>query len=84
MNRRNLMKLMASGTVAAALAKKEAKAQEAAAKAANGMKSPIIKDINVIQCSPQGVRLVIVKVTTDQAGVVRIVDVKGKLLREFR
>lgn len=69
MNRRSLMKLIGSGTVAAALAKKEAKAQQAAAKAANGMRSPIIKDIQVINTAPAGLRLVVVKVITDQAGL---------------
>jgi len=54
---------------AALLATKEAKAQQRVEQSQRGMKSPIIKDISVIQCSPQTVRLVIVKVTTDQAGL---------------
>ena len=33
------------------------------------MASPKIKDISVIECAPQGVRLTVVKVTTDQPGL---------------
>jgi mannonate dehydratase len=68
MNRRELIRAALAGT-AALLTTREARAQKQVAQAARGVPSPIIKDINVIQCSPQGVRLVIVKVTTDQAGL---------------
>ncbi len=63
--------LISAGMAASAalLTTREAKAQERVDQAARGMKSPIIRDISVIQMSPQGVRLVIVKVTTDQAGL---------------
>jgi len=60
---------MASGAAAAILSAKEASAQEASARAARGMASPKIKDVSVIECSPQGVRLTVVKITTDQAGL---------------
>ncbi len=69
MNRRNLMKLIGSGSVAAALSKKEANAQETVAKAARGMPSPKIQDIQVIATAPAGLRLVVVKVITDQPGL---------------
>lgn len=46
-----------------------AAAQEQAEKAARGMPSPKIKDISVIATQPGGVRLVVVKITTDQPGL---------------
>ncbi len=63
--------LISAGMAASAalLTTREAKAQTRVEQAARGMKSPIIKDISVIQVSPQTVRLVIVKVTTDQDGL---------------
>ena len=60
---------MASGAVAALLSTKESQAQEASARAARGMASPKIRDVSVIECAPQGVRLTVVKITTDQAGL---------------
>src|SRR3954462_754716 len=60
---------MASGAAAALLTTKEASAQEASARAARGMPSPKIRDVSVIECAPQGVRLTVVKVTTDQPGL---------------
>jgi len=50
-------------------ATKEAAAQEASARAARGMASPKIRDVSVIECAPQGVRLTVVKITTDQPGL---------------
>ncbi len=44
-------------------------AQEQAAKATRGMSIPKIKDIGVIECAPAGVRLTVVKITTDQDGL---------------
>src|SRR3977135_3984676 len=41
-------------------------AQEQVAQATRGMPAPRIKDISVIECEPQGVRLTVVKITTDQ------------------
>ncbi|HTM49067.1 MAG TPA: enolase C-terminal domain-like protein [Bryobacteraceae bacterium] len=69
MNRRSLMKAIGGAAVTAAVARREAAAQDAAARAARGMKSPIIKDISVIATAPAGLRLCVVKVTTDQAGL---------------
>ena len=60
---------LASGAAAALVTTKEATAQEASARAARGMPSPKIRDVSVIECAPQGVRLSVVKVTTDQAGL---------------
>jgi len=68
MNRRNLLQLTAAAG-AATLAQRQAAAQERAARAARGLPSPKIKDIQVIATSPAGLRLVVVKVITDQDGL---------------
>ena len=70
MRRRELFgAAMASTAAAALLSTKEATAQEASARAARGMPSPKIRDVSVIECAPQGVRLTVVKITTDQPGL---------------
>ncbi len=68
MNRRKWFQ-MASAATAAVLAKREAKAQEQVARATRAMPSPKIKDLQVIETSPAGVRLTVVKVLTDQDGL---------------
>jgi len=68
MRRRELIgSMVAAG--AALLAQKEARAEQSVAAAARGMRAPRIKDISVISTAPQGVRLSIVKITTDQDGL---------------
>lgn len=62
MQRRNFLKSAMSLPLLAA-------ADEKVARAATGMPSPKIKDISVIECEPAGVRLTVVKVTTDQDGL---------------
>ena len=44
-------------------------AEEQVARATRNMPAPKIKDISVIECEPQGVRLTVVKITTDQDGL---------------
>jgi mannonate dehydratase len=44
-------------------------AQERVTRATCGMPAPRIKDISVIECQPAGVRLTVVKITTDQDGL---------------
>ena len=66
MRRRDMLSLAA---LAPALAARRAAAQESVARATRGMPSPKIKDISVISTQPSGVRLVVVKITTDQAGL---------------
>ncbi len=46
-----------------------AQAQEENARRTRGMPVPRIQDISVIECQPGGVRLSVVKITTDQAGL---------------
>ena len=68
MDRREIMRgLLASS--AALLASKTAYAQNAIANGTRGMASPKIRDISVISCAPAGVRLSVVKITTDQPGL---------------
>jgi mannonate dehydratase len=69
MLRRSLLKALSGGAVAAVVAKKEAAAQETVARASRGMRAPIIKDVSVIATAPAGVRLCVVKITTDQDGL---------------
>lgn len=65
MKRRSLLGALA----AAPLAARESKPQEAAARAARAMPSPRIRDVQVIATAPQGLRLTVVKVLTDQDGL---------------
>src|SRR5258708_30096739 len=69
MLRRDLMKWIGGGAVAAAVARREASAQEKVEHAARGMRSLIIKDVSVIATAPAGLRLCVVKITTDQDGL---------------
>jgi mannonate dehydratase len=69
MLRRNLLKAISGGAVAAAVARREAAAQDQLNRAARGMRSPLIKDVSVIATAPAGLRLCVVKITTDQDGL---------------
>lgn len=69
MRRREILGAACGAAAAGLLMNREAKAQTQVERAARGVPSPKIKDISVIECSPQGVRLTVVKVTTDQAGL---------------
>jgi mannonate dehydratase len=66
MKRRNFLG-MAAG--AAALTARQAAADEKAERATRGMASPKIKDVSVIATAPAGLRLTVVKITTDQDGL---------------
>ena len=66
MNRRSLLKLV--GT-AGLMTKAEAAAQERVERAVRAMPSPKIKDVQVIATAPAGLRLVVVKILTDQDGL---------------
>ena len=54
---------------AALMATRRAEAQDRAARAVRGLPSPKITDVSVIATAPEGLRLVVVKVTTDQDGL---------------
>lgn len=68
MRRRDLLKSI-GGTGLLGLAMPVVRAQERLAQATRAMPSPRIKDISVIECAPAGVRLTVVKITTDQDGL---------------
>jgi len=67
--RRDLLKTMGAAGLMGLSLPREQKAQEQAARATRGMPIPKIKDISVIECAPAGVRLTVVKITTDQDGL---------------
>ncbi|MGI8990952.1 MAG: enolase C-terminal domain-like protein [Bryobacteraceae bacterium] len=69
MNRRNLLKTIAAGGMLGAVTPRERQARADTERATRGMASPKIKDISVIECEPAGVRLTVVKITTDQDGL---------------
>ena len=69
MLRRDIFKGVGLAAAAAAVTAKEAVAQDRVVQAGLGMKSPKIKDVQVIAVQPGGVRLVVVKIVTDQAGL---------------
>ncbi|HEX4032260.1 MAG TPA: enolase C-terminal domain-like protein [Terracidiphilus sp.] len=67
--RRGLLKSIAGAAGAVALAPRFIHADEQVARATRAMPQPRIKDISVIECQPDGVRLTVVKITTDQDGL---------------
>src|SRR6476659_9073499 len=69
MNRRGLLKMAASGAFAGVVSQREAAAQDKVTRATRGTPSPKIKDVSVIATSPAGLRLVVVKILTDQDGL---------------
>src|SRR6201984_727138 len=68
MQRRYLLKSVASAGLLAA-ATPLVRSQPQLASVSRGMPAPRIKDISVIECQPAGVRLTVVKITTDQDGL---------------
>ena len=69
MNRRNLLKMAAAAPLASTMTPRHLAAQEAVQRATRALPSPKIKDVQVIACQPSGVRLIVVKVLTDQDGL---------------
>jgi mannonate dehydratase len=69
MNRRKLLKSAAGAGLFALLTPREERAQQAVEKATRGLPAPKIKDVQVIECAPGGVRLTVVKILTDQDGL---------------
>lgn len=61
--------LIAGGGLTALMSQRHLDAQETTARAIRALPSPKIKDVQVITCQPGGVRLVVVKVLTDQDGL---------------
>jgi mannonate dehydratase len=69
MDRREAFRLAAGGGAAGLLGARAARAQERAERAVRGLPSPKIVDVQAIATAPAGLRLVVVKVTTDQDGL---------------
>ena len=69
MRRRNLLQAIGTAGLLGLAGPREEKAQEQVARATRAMPVPKIKDISVIECQPAGVRLTVVKITTDQDGL---------------
>src|SRR5579862_8449080 len=67
--RRDILHAFGAAGLVSLVNPRELKAQEQAARAARGMPVPKIKDVSVIECQPAGVRLTVVKITTDQDGL---------------
>jgi mannonate dehydratase len=68
-DRRECFQIALAGAAATILPARRLAAEQQAARAARGLPSPIIKDIKVITTQPSYVRLVVVKVLTDQDGL---------------
>jgi mannonate dehydratase len=67
--RRNLLQSIGAAGLLGLVSPREEQAQEVAARATRGLPAPRIKDIGVIESQPAGVRLTVVKITTDQDGL---------------
>ena len=67
--RRSLLQAIGTAGLLSLAGPREQKAQEQAARATRALPIPKIKDIGVIECQPNGVRLTVVKITTDQDGL---------------
>src|SRR5712691_10415622 len=67
--RRNFLGSIGAAGLLGVVSPREQLAQEQAARATRAMPIPKIKDISVIECQPAGVRLTVVKITTDQDGL---------------
>jgi mannonate dehydratase len=69
MRRRSLLQMIGGGSLLGLVTERERKAQAQTARATRGMPAPKIKDVSVIATAPAGLRLTVVKITTDQDGL---------------
>src|ERR1035438_7918117 len=69
MQRRNFLASIGAAGLLGLAGPRRQMAQEQAARATRAMPIPKIKDIRVIECQPDGVRLTVVKIVTDQDGL---------------
>jgi mannonate dehydratase len=69
MQRRNLLRMVAAASAMGAVTSRERQAQAQVARATRGLPTPKIKDVSVIATAPAGLRLTVVKITTDQDGL---------------
>jgi mannonate dehydratase len=68
-DRREYFHLAVAGAAGAVLPARSLAAEEQSARAVRGLPSALIKDIKVITTQPSGVRLVVVKIITNQDGL---------------
>src|SRR5512145_838739 len=69
MRRREAFRLAAAGGAAGLLGQRAAAAEAQVQRAVRGLPSPRITDVRAIATAPSGLRLIVVKVTTDQDGL---------------
>jgi mannonate dehydratase len=69
MKRRTFFQSLGGAGLLGLASAREQKAQEQVARATRAMPIPKIKDVSVIECQPEGVRLTVVKIATDQDGL---------------
>jgi len=69
MRRRETFRLAAAGGAAGLLGPRAAAAEAQVQRAVRGLPSPRITDVRAIATAPSGLRLIVVKVTTDQDGL---------------
>jgi mannonate dehydratase len=69
MQRREALQLAAAASVASVLGERQARADAGVAAARRAVPSPKIRDVQIIATAPAGLRLVVVKVLTDQDGL---------------
>src|SRR5215208_3716761 len=67
--RRSVLQLVGAAGLVGLVSPRELASQQAVAQATRATASPRIKDISVIETAPGGVRLTVVKITTDQPGL---------------
>src|SRR5262245_40658009 len=67
--RRNLLHMIGSAGLMGLVTPRQAAAEEAVAQATRATPIPKIQNISVIETAPGGVRLTVVKITTDQSGL---------------
>src|SRR5665647_388442 len=67
--RRNFLGSIGAAGLLGLASPRQPMAQEQAARATRAMPIPKIKDVSVIECQPAGVRLTVVKISTDQDGL---------------
>jgi mannonate dehydratase len=68
-DRRNLLHMILGGSLSGVMTTRQIVAQTRAERATRGLPSPKIQDIRVIATEPGGVRLVVVKIITNQDGL---------------
>src|SRR5882762_4728203 len=69
MNRRKLLQAVAGAGLAGVLTDRARQAEAQVTRATRGLASPKIRDVSVIATAPAGLRLTVVKITTDQDGL---------------